>query len=275
MGPYDVDIPAGAMVDLFGIPGVAAGDGLRIQNRSDADVLLFSTLAEPTLSTPCLLLGPEGVASSTIHDPGAWAYCRTDAHLTVWSVPVGGWRIGSDVLPPEVLLGERALNVQFYDESNKKLGSQWTAARRLTGATSTSKYYSILKTRTLPLDLKARVFSYTGTGLIANFYNGFSAVTLPAPEPVYSLRPTRPAFRDFDLYALAAPPADLGTLWASPLVLEGPAQIQGKGSPNAVVGTGWIIDPGEEILLEIISLDSQNISATLSMFNGKLDLPNE
>lgn len=177
-------------------------------------------------------------------------------------------------IPNEAFSGNRAINVQGYEESNKKLGSAWGASRRITAATLGQKFYSILKSRTLPIDLKARIFSYTGAGVIARFYTGFTPVTLPAPDPMYNLRPAFPAFRDCDIYALAAPPASLGDLWAYPLYLEGSQQIQGKGTASIEIGYhGWVIDPDTEILLEIESLDAQNISATIVLYNGLLDLP--
>lgn len=176
-------------------------------------------------------------------------------------------------IPPGAFEGFRAINVQSYDESNRKLGSQWGASRRIVSATAGGKHYSIIKTRTLPLDLKARIFSYTGDGLIARFYTGFTPQTLPAAEPVYCKRPSLPAFRDFDLYAIAAAPASLGNRWSEDLFLEGSASNQSKGAASISAGQGWIIDPNQEILLEIESLSAQNITATLAMFNGLLDLP--
>ncbi|QDJ96118.1 hypothetical protein KE336_gp05 [Aeromonas phage 4_D05] len=177
--------------------------------------------------------------------------------------------------PKGLYSGTRAETVQFYDEANKKNGSQWTASRRLTGFAAGAKSYSILKTRTLPLDLKQRVFSYTGSGLIARFYTGFTPQTLPSPENVYCLRPGKPAFRDFDLYALAAAPASLGSRWSADIFLDGNTQVQGQGATQVAGGYGWIIDPMQEVLMEIESTDTQpqTISATLAMYNGFLDLP--
>lgn len=183
--------------------------------------------------------------------------------------------ISQDGTPKGVYSGTRAETVQFYDEANKKNGSQWTASRRLTGVAAGAKFYSILKTRTLPLDLKQRVFSYTGAGLIARFYTGFTPQTLPSPEIVYCLRPGKPAFRDFDLYVLAAAPASLGTKWASDIFLDGNTQVQGQGATQVAGGYGWIVEPNQEILMEVESTDTQvqTISATLAMYNGFLDLP--
>lgn len=180
-----------------------------------------------------------------------------------------------DESPKGLYSGTRAETVQSYDEANKKNGSQWVASRRILNAASGAKFYSIIKTRTLPVDLKQRIFSYTGSGIIARFYTGFTSVTLPAAEPVYSLRPGGASFRDFDLYALAAAPTSLGTKWSADIILEGNSQVQGKGAAQVSGGYGWIIEKNQEILLEMESLEltTQNISATLAMYNGLLDLP--
>ena len=133
---------------------------------------------------------------------------------------------------------------------------------------------SIIKTRTLPADLKSRFFTFTGAGVIARFYVGFTPITLPTPDPVYSLRQGQPAFRDFDIYTIPVAPASLGTKWAADIFAEGNASNQSKGSVGASYGSGWIIEPNQEILLEIESLEAaQNISARLEMYNGLLDLP--
>ncbi|MGL4756280.1 MAG: hypothetical protein ACRCXB_28335 [Aeromonadaceae bacterium] len=177
--------------------------------------------------------------------------------------------------PSGLYSGTRAETVQSYDEANKKNGTQWVASRRIVGAAAGSKAYSILKSRTLPIDLKSRVFSFTGAGIIARFYTGFTPQTLPTPEAVYCLRPGKPAARDFDLYALAAAPASLGAKWSADIILQGNSQVQGQGVAQVVAGYGWIIEPNQEILLEIESIDTQaqTISATLALYNGLLDLP--
>lgn len=183
--------------------------------------------------------------------------------------------ISQDGTPKGTYSGTRAETVQFYDEANKKNGSQWVASRRVVDVPAGGKLYSIIKTRTLPLDLKQRVFSYTGTGLIARFYTGFTPQTLPSPEVVHCLRPGKPSFRDFDLYVLAAAPVSLGTKWASDIFLDGNTQVQGQGATQVAGGYGWVIEPNQEILMEIESTDTQVqiISATLAMYNGLLDLP--
>ena len=67
---------------------------------------------------------------------------------------------------------------------------------------------------------------------------------------------------------------EAGTKWAADIFAEGNAANQSKGSVGTSYGSGWIIEPNQEILLEIESLEAaQNISARLEMYNGLLDLP--
>jgi len=138
--------------------------------------------------------------------------------------------------PKGLYSGTRAETVQFYDEANKKNGSQWVASRRVVDVPAGGKLYSIIKTRTLPLDLKQRVFSYTGRGLIARFYTGFTPQTLPSPEVVYCLRPGKPAFRDFDLYALAAALRLLATSGAQTSSLMATPRFKARGPLRWQVG---------------------------------------
>lgn len=158
------------------------------------------------------------------------------------------------------------------NEANKKNGTQWEVSRRLVGASIGQKFYSIIKTGAMPVDLKRRGLGYTGDGVIGRIYVGFTPVTLPAPDPVYNLRDGIQAVRDFELYSIATAPADLGIKIGADLILEGTSSNQGKGKPLTPVGSGRILDPNTEYLLEIESLDAQNISDRLEMYNDWLDL---
>lgn len=183
--------------------------------------------------------------------------------------------------PDGLYTGLRAETQQTYDEANKKNGTQWEASRRITGVTLGQKLYSIIKTGIKPVDLKSRELGFTGNGVIGRIYVGFTPVTLPASDPVYNMRHGGQAARDFELYAIASPHASWATLSASntlrigaDLILEGNTANQSKGSPLKAAGSNRILDlPDTEYLLEIESLDVQNISARLEMYNGWLDLP--
>lgn len=270
-----IKLPAGVPVNLYTAPSpaITVGRELLVESFADDAVRLFVTAGTPTVSDTYALLHPGQRLVSGYGHAGLWALSLDETFIGVRDAEARGWHGPEAVIPAAATQGMRAVNVQSYDESNRKLGSQWGASRRLIGAALNQKFYSIIKTRTLPVDLKARVFSYNGAGIVARFYTGFTPQVLPAPEPVYCLRPARAAFRDFDLYALAAAPVSLGSRWSYDLILEGAAQVQGKGAINAQAGQGWVIDPNTEVLLEIESLDVQNIGATLAMYNGLLDLP--
>lgn len=183
--------------------------------------------------------------------------------------------------PEGLYTGLRAETQQTYDEVNKKNGTQWEASRRVTGVTLGQKLYSIIKTGIMPVDLKSRELGFTGNGVIGRIYVGFTPVTLPAPDPVYNMRHGGQAARDFELYAITSPHTSWAALSASntlrvgaDLILEGNTANQGKGSQLRPYGSNRILDlPNTEYLLEIESLDSQNISARLEMYNGWLDLP--
>ncbi|QYW06108.1 virion-associated protein [Shewanella phage vB_SspS_KASIA] len=183
--------------------------------------------------------------------------------------------------PDGLYTGLRAETQQTYDEANKKNGTQWEASRRVTGVTSGQKLYSIIKTGAMPIDLKSRELGFTGKGVIGRIYVGFTPVILPVADPVYNMRKGRQAVRDFELYAITTPHASWATLSASntlrvgaDIFLEGNTTNQGEGSPSKPVGSNRILDlPNTEYLLEIESLDTQNITARLEMYNGWLDLP--
>lgn len=269
-----VKLLPGVPVNLYAAATVAVGRELLVESLSEDPIRLFTTTAAPSPADGYGLLHHGHRIVSGYGHAGLWALSLDEAYLTVRDAETRGWHGPEAMIPAAALQGLRAVNVQSYDESNRKLGTQWGASRRLLNAALNQKFYSILKARTLPIDLKSRVFSYNGAGLIARFYTGFAPQVLPAAEPVFCARPARPAFRDFDLYALAAAPTSLGARWAADLFLEGAAQVQGKGAINAVAGQGWVIDPNTEVLLEIESLDAgQNIGVTLALYNGLLDLP--
>lgn len=182
--------------------------------------------------------------------------------------------------PDGLYLGLRAETQQGYDEANKKNGTQWEASRRIIGVALGQKLYSIIKTGSMPIDLKSRELGFTGKGVIGRIYVGFTPVALPTPDPVYNMRNGLQAPRDFELYATPLPHSSWATLSESglrvgaDLILEGNTANQSKGASLKPTGSNRILDlPNTEYLLEIESLDTQNISARLEMYNGWLDLP--
>lgn len=179
-------------------------------------------------------------------------------------------------LEQQIAVGLRANCVQFYDEMNKKRGSQWEASREISG-TSGSKHYSILKAGSVyPVDLKSRVLSATGEGIIARVYNITSAnYTGGTQDAVYNMRPSMGVVLGAQLltgFTLTTPVANL-TKRGADLSLRVNSQGAQGGFTPAEFGSNRFIEPNEQILLEIESLGVQTIFARLEFYEGGLDFP--
>lgn len=183
-----------------------------------------------------------------------------------------------EAAPNGLYTGKRAQTIQYYDEANKKLGTQWEASRRIVGATAGGKYYSAIKLgNTWPIDLKSRVLGYTGDGVIGRMYimpEGSNVTNGLDPDVVHNMRATG-GIKDFELYSLpTAPDLTLAQVWGADLILEGSLSNQAKGHIVTATGSNRIMDIlNREYVLEIESLSVQNIAARLEMYNGDLDLP--
>lgn len=193
--------------------------------------------------------------------------------------------------PDGAYSGERAINIQFYDESNKKLGSQWEASRRVVGVADGAKLYSIIKIgSTYQVDLKGRSLGATGSGVIGRIYELFpdDIESYGSKEPWYNMRfdLANPALYqpETELYLAsnvvfsggqtAADFATIARKRGADLYEETTDQNQGTGFAIKLVGSNRIFYQDKIALLEIESLDAaQNISARLEIFEGYLDLP--
>lgn len=180
------------------------------------------------------------------------------------------------VLEQEIALGLRANAVQSYDEMNKKRGMQWEASREIT-ATTGGKYYSVLRAGSVnPIDLKSRVLSATGAGLIARVYRiTASDYTGGTVEPVYNMRPAMGVVLGGQLLSgitLVTPVANL-TKRGADLFLRVNAQGAQGGFTPANFGSNRIIDVNERLLFEIESLGDQTISSRIEFYEGGLDFP--
>lgn len=199
--------------------------------------------------------------------------------------------VQSGTAPDGSYSGERAVNIQFYDESNKKLGSQWEASRRVLNVAKGAKLYSVIKIgSTYPIDLKSRSLGATGAGVIGRLYELFpeDIQSYGAKDPWYNMRFDlgNPALYqpDTELYLAsnivfsggqtAADFATAARKRGADLYEETNSQNQGTGFTIKLAGSNRIFYQDKIALLEIESLDAdQNISARLEMFEGYLDLP--
>lgn len=175
-----------------------------------------------------------------------------------------------------VIRGQAGVIVQGFPEANAKNGTQWEVQRRLEGMALNQEATSIIRTGNLPVDLKERLFAYTGLGIEANIYMNpvYTGGTTVGNE-IYNMNtiPGVPATLQTQVltgFTLTSPGQRVGT----PLTLIGPAQVQGKGSLLSAYGRNRILAPNTSYLLVFKSLDAdQTVTARLEFYEGELDLP--
>jgi hypothetical protein len=186
--------------------------------------------------------------------------------------------------------GLRARNVQDYNESNKKLGTQWEASRRVTSVGSGVKLFSIMKVGSnYPIDLKSRILGATGSGVIGRAYELYpeDIASYGTPDPWYNMRfdladpsvnqPEVKLYTEAQVAFVGGVPAStfatLARKRGADLIGETNSQNQAKGFIAQPTGSNRIIYQDKIVLLEIESLDAQNIGARLEVYEGGLDLP--
>lgn len=192
-------------------------------------------------------------------------------------------------MPVGLFAGYRAMNIQDYNESNKKLGSQWEASIRIVGATLNQRLFTILKIGSKPVDLKSRVLGATGAGVIGRIYElqpedissyGTKGVwynmRFDLADPAVNQPEIEIYASDNIVFAGGAVPSDFATdarKRGADLIVETNAQNQAKGYLPQGAGSNRILYPEKIIMLEILSLEAQNLSSRLEIFEGDLDLP--
>lgn len=193
---------------------------------------------------------------------------------------MGDWKkqLSTDGMTANVINGLRGFCVQSYDEMNKKRGLQWEASREINVTVAGTKYYSILKAGPVwPVDLKSRVLGATGAGVIARAYNITSSdYTGGTPDAVYNMRPSLGVVVGAQLltgFTLVTPVANLTKRGADIFGRVNAQWLMGGFTPTEF-GSNRIIDPGEQVLLEIESLAIQYVTARVEFYEGPLDYPN-
>lgn len=186
-------------------------------------------------------------------------------------------RLSNDGMMVQVINGLRGFCVQPYDEMNKKRGLQWEASREI-NALAATKYYSILKAGpTFPVDLKSRVLGATGAGVIGRVYTITSAdYTGGTADPVYNMRSGiggAPGAQLITGMTLVTPVANLVKRGAD-IFLRVNAQGLIGGFTPAAFGSNRILEPNDQVLLEIESLAAQYVTARVEFYEGPLDFPN-
>lgn len=192
-------------------------------------------------------------------------------------------------IPKGSFEGFRAINIQTYDESNKKLGLQWEVSREIIGASSGQRIFSVLKVGVNnPIDLKARILGGTGEGVVGKIYwlTSDDILSFGTPSTWYNFRTdiARQGLQpESEIYAESEVTFVNGNT-AVDYAIEGRKvgadayrttknTNQSGGLSAAAVGGNRIIYPGEYILFEILSKSAQDVTATIDIYEGGLDLP--
>lgn len=167
------------------------------------------------------------------------------------------------------LLGELGV----ISPANTLSGMAWEAQRILTGASAMTlgqRAVSILKTGSLPVLLKARVFAYSGDGLTVNIYSG-PTYTGGTADPVYNMSRMSTKVLQSQLLTGFTLTAD-GTQAAATMSLVGPTSAQGAGSLMSRFGGNRLLAPNTSYLLTFTSLSAgQTVTARLEFLEGILD----
>ncbi|UOW66335.1 hypothetical protein vBAspALolek_53 [Aeromonas phage vB_AspA_Lolek] len=154
--------------------------------------------------------------------------------------------------------------------ANTYSGKAWEAQRLLPPMVLGQRATSILKTGSLPVLLKARVFAYTGDGLTVNIYRD-PVYTGGAPDPVYNMSSLSTLVLESQLL-VGFTLTDDGVPAAATMSLIGPASAQGAGSVLSRFGSNRILAPNTSYLLTFTSLsNAQAVTARLEFFEGIMD----
>lgn len=154
--------------------------------------------------------------------------------------------------------------------ANTYSGKAWEAQRVLPPMALGQRAVSILKTGSLPVLLKARVFAYTGDGLTVNIYRN-PVYTGGAPDPVYNMSSLSDVVLESQLLVGFTLTGD-GTQVAATMSLIGPASTVGGGSHLSRYGSNRILAPNTSYLLTFTSLsNAQTVTARLEFFEGIMD----
>jgi len=180
---------------------------------------------------------------------------------------------GGESAPNGLYEGRRSITAQSYVEANSKLGTQHEGSTLLSAVPALANNDTIFLTGSLPVALKGRVVSYTGSGVSTFIYEA-PAYTGGTPAPYQNASAINPV-AGLSQIIVGATISDDGTLVFAPEHLIGNESNQGKGVTGTVVGREKLLKPNTAYLLRLSSLDSQpqDITSLLTWYEGELDLP--
>lgn len=279
-----VTVPAATWTEL---PIIKSGI---IRHKSGGGQVLYAqSSATPSNDFANVQLFEESILDEKIPVNGMLDGYKVFAYAVSSTCKLSVTNIESNSVPDGVFSGLRAQNVQFYTESNKKLGTQWEASRSIPLAAVGTKVYSLIVVGTKTVDLKGRVLGGTGAGVYGRHYKiqpSDVTVDLQDADPWFNFRTsyfgTQPETK---LYAgtniiyntVSGTAAELAVsdnkVFADINAITN-TQNQAAGVVPQTFGSNHILEPGDYILLEIESYDASQIgTAGLEIYEGDLDLP--
>lgn len=169
--------------------------------------------------------------------------------------------------------GTRALTTQSYGEAASKLGKIHELSALIENMSNGDLNQTIFLTGVLPVVLRLREASFTGSGVILGIYESpvYTGGTELTTYNATRIAPNTPVAK---FYADAVI-TDIGTQAFPFEYLIGNDSRNGKGSTGVQSDRRKVLKPNTPYNFTIESLDSQDVSIFDSYFEGELDLPIE
>lgn len=203
-------------------------------------------------------------------DAFVWAYAISDNAVLVVTPSDGV--LTNLGLNADYFNGLAAVNVQFYGESNVKLGLQHEGSTIITLAGNANNN-TIFVTGSQPVALKGRTINFSGVGVVGEIYKNptYTGGTSAAYQNASDINPVAGESQ----IIVGASVTAAGTLVFAPTPAFGNASNQGKGGLLPSLGDEKNLSPNTTYLFRLRSLDpqEQQVSSFLSWYEGPLDLP--
>lgn len=277
MAALDIPVGVNQWVDVYQVTGFPQGLPLIIQNKGSGYLSVFiSTVAPQSEDVGGIVLSPYGNGVNhtlTVSPETKGVYLKAQNIGCRVSVQRLDDYIGSEPAPSGVYSGTRAINVQFYTESNIKLGDQFEASR-IVNLNGSSNIDSLFITGSKPVSLKERAFSYSGVGVVSSIRRS-PVYTGGTVNSVQNLTDINPKVSTISLIANPTV-TDIGIKVFADDYFFGSSQNQATGG-SGKVGMERILRPNTTYLFRIssVGIDTQPqvVSAYITWFEGDLDLP--
>lgn len=183
--------------------------------------------------------------------------------------------IEAGAVPPDgIYEGLRAITVQSYSEANVKNGSEFESSMFFDGVSGGAATDVLFVTGSKPVSIKARQFSFNGSGVNALVYKN-SVYTGGTPVDVFNLTDISPNAKTVTVLT-GATVTDVGDAQGATTYYIGTTS-PGASATGAfsIAGVERILAPNTVYLLRLVSTDAQaqDMSLYWNWYEGELDLP--